>query len=121
MYPDVFHEFAQFREEFGPVDGLPTRLFFAGSDLGEEFEVELETGKTLHLKIIALGDVDKDGKREVFCEVNGQLRTFLVDDKKEVGVRIYINIKAFLVSFSDDDDWPACLVVEKKMTQCLTR
>lgn len=85
MYPDVFHEFAQFREEFGPVDGLPTRLFFAGSDLGEEFEVELETGKTLHLKIIALGDVDKDGKREVFCEVNGQLRTFLVDDKKEVG------------------------------------
>lgn len=86
MYPDVFLEYAQFREEFGPVQGLPTRLFFVGSDMGEEFEVEIETGKTLHLKIIAVGEVNKEGKREVFCEVNGQLRAFHVDDKNEVKV-----------------------------------
>lgn len=88
MYPDVFMEYAQFREEFGPVQGLPTRLFFVGPDMGEEFEVEIETGKTLHLKIIAVGDVNKEGKREVFCEVNGQLRAFHVDDKNEVKVSV---------------------------------
>ena len=92
MYPEVFQEYCLFREEFGPVDGLPTRLFFIGSEIGEEFEVEIETGKTLHLKIIAIGDVNTDGKREIFCEVNGQLRTFLIDDKKEVEVCLMVFI-----------------------------
>ena len=41
------------------------------------------------MKIIAIGDVNAEGKREVFCEVNGQLRTFMRDDKKEVQVRQY--------------------------------
>ena len=86
MYPDVFNEYHRFREEFGPVTGLPTRLFFVGCDIGEEFEVEIEKGKNLHLKILAIGDVNTEGKREVFCEVNGQLRPFFVEDKKEVKV-----------------------------------
>jgi len=84
MYPDVFLEYASFREEFGPVEGLPTRLFFTGSEIGEEFEVEIETGKVLNLKIIAVSDVYPDGNREVFCEVNGQMRTFFIEDKNEV-------------------------------------
>ena len=50
--------------------------------------MEIEKGKTLHLKIIAIGEVNDEGKREVFCEVNGQLRTFMRDDKKEVQVNI---------------------------------
>jgi len=87
MYPDVFLEYANFREEFGPVAGLPTRAFFVGSDVGEEFEIEIETGKTLNLKIIAVSDVNKDGNREVFCEVNGQMRTFFIEDKNETKVR----------------------------------
>jgi len=84
MYPQVYKEYAQFREEFGPVTGLPTRLFFIGSEIGEDFEVEIETGKTLHLKLLAIGDANAEGYREVFCEVNGQLRPFLVEDKKEM-------------------------------------
>lgn len=83
MYPNVFLDYAQFREEYGPVSGLPTRAFLVGSDIGEEFEIEIETGKTLSLKVIAVSDVNKDGNREVFCEVNGQMRTFFVEDKKE--------------------------------------
>eukprot|EP00111_Clytia_hemisphaerica_P011981 TCONS_00035219-protein len=83
MYPDVFLDYAQFKEEFGPVTGLPTRAFFVGPDVGEEFEIELEQGKTLHMKIIAVGDVTKEGNREVFCEVNGQMRTFHIEDKSE--------------------------------------
>lgn len=86
MYPDVFVEYAQFKEEFGPVTGLPTRAFLVGPDIGEEFEIEIEKGKTLHLKIIAVGDVNKDGNREVFCEVNGQMRTFFIEDKSETEV-----------------------------------
>ena len=89
LYPDVFKDYMIFKEEFGPVQGLPTRLFFVGPEVGEEFEVQIETGKTLNLKILAIGEANKQGKRELFCEVNGQLRPFLVEDKKETKVLLF--------------------------------
>lgn len=86
LYPDVFKEYMLFKEEFGPVHGLPTRLFFVGPEIGEEFEVQIEPGKTLNLKILAIGEANKQGKRELFCEVNGQLRPFWIEDKRETKV-----------------------------------
>uniref|UniRef100_A0A3Q3CV93 pyruvate carboxylase n=1 Tax=Haplochromis burtoni TaxID=8153 RepID=A0A3Q3CV93_HAPBU len=43
-------------------------------------KVELERGKILHIKALALGDLNKAGQREVFFELNGQLRSVLVKD-----------------------------------------
>lgn len=43
-------------------------------------QVELERGKTLHIKALALGDLNKAGQREVFFELNGALRSVLVKD-----------------------------------------
>ncbi|XP_033839107.1 pyruvate carboxylase, mitochondrial-like [Periophthalmus magnuspinnatus] len=80
MYPKVFQEYKEFTSVFGPVDCLNTRLFLDGPKIAEEFEVELERGKTLHIKALALGDLNKAGQREVFFELNGQLRSVLVKD-----------------------------------------
>ncbi|KAG1952162.1 pyruvate carboxylase, mitochondrial, partial [Pimephales promelas] len=80
MYPKVFQEFKEFTSNFGPVDCLNTRLFLDGPKIAEEFQVELERGKTLHIKALALGDLNKSGQREVFFELNGQLRSVLVKD-----------------------------------------
>ncbi|XP_060746863.1 pyruvate carboxylase a [Tachysurus vachellii] len=80
MYPKVFQEFKEFTTTFGPVDCLNTRLFLDGPKIAEEFEVELERGKILHIKALALGDLNKAGQREVFFELNGQLRSVLVKD-----------------------------------------
>ncbi|XP_029466967.1 pyruvate carboxylase, mitochondrial isoform X1 [Rhinatrema bivittatum] len=80
MYPKVFDEFKEFNSQFGPVECLSTRLFLEGPKIAEEFEVELERGKTLHIKALALGDLSKSGQREVFFELNGQLRSVLVKD-----------------------------------------
>uniref|UniRef100_A0A8D3B733 Pyruvate carboxylase n=1 Tax=Scophthalmus maximus TaxID=52904 RepID=A0A8D3B733_SCOMX len=80
MYPKVFQEFKDFTSNFGPVDCLSTRLFLDGPKIAEEFEVELERGKILHIKALALGDLNKAGQREVFFELNGQLRSVLVKD-----------------------------------------
>uniref|UniRef100_A0A8C3A3N8 pyruvate carboxylase n=1 Tax=Cyclopterus lumpus TaxID=8103 RepID=A0A8C3A3N8_CYCLU len=80
MYPKVFQEFKDFTANFGPVDCLSTRLFLDGPKIAEEFEVELERGKILHIKALALGDLNKAGQREVFFELNGQLRSVLVKD-----------------------------------------
>lgn len=80
MYPKVFQEYKEFTSNFGPVDCLNTRLFLDGPKIAEEFEVELERGKILHIKALALGDLNKAGQREVFFELNGQLRSVLVKD-----------------------------------------
>ncbi|XP_071234358.1 pyruvate carboxylase, mitochondrial-like isoform X1 [Salvelinus alpinus] len=80
MYPKVFEEYKEFTGSFGPVDCLSTRLFLDGPKIAEEFQVEIERGKTLHIKALAVGDLNKTGQRGVFFELNGQLRSVLVKD-----------------------------------------
>lgn len=43
LYPTVTEDFLNFREQFGPVDKLDTRIFLTGPKVGEEFEVCLCT------------------------------------------------------------------------------
>nr|KAF6281722.1 pyruvate carboxylase [Pipistrellus kuhlii] len=87
MYPDVFNTFKDFTSTFGPVDSLNTRLFLQGPRIAEEFEVELERGKTLHIKALAVSDLNWAGQRQVFFELNGQLRSILVKDTVAMKVR----------------------------------
>lgn len=39
LYPQVTEEYLTFREQYGPVDKLDTRIFLVGPKIGEEFEV----------------------------------------------------------------------------------
>jgi pyruvate carboxylase len=39
LYPQVTDEYLSFREQYGPVDKLDTRIFLVGPKVGEEFEV----------------------------------------------------------------------------------
>ena len=81
MYPAVCKEFLQFRAQYGPVDKIPTRIFLTGPKVGEEFEVTIGQGKTLHIKTLAVSEeLTKTGEREVFFELNGQLRSVLIRD-----------------------------------------
>ncbi|KAK6613851.1 pyruvate carboxylase [Botrytis cinerea] len=51
--------------------------------IGEEFHVELEKGKVLILKLLAVGPLsDTTGQREVFYEMNGEVRQVTIDDNK---------------------------------------
>ncbi|CAJ0577237.1 unnamed protein product, partial [Mesorhabditis spiculigera] len=90
MFPKVFDDFEQFRQRYGPVDKLPTRIFLTGLDIAEEADVEIETGKTLAIQLLAEGKLNKKGEREVFFDLNGQMRSIFVQDKeasKELIVR----------------------------------
>ena len=87
MYPQVAEEFFAFRNQYGPVDKLDTRIFLTGPKSGEEFEVTLQKGKTIHIKNLAVSaDLTPKGMREVFFEFNGQMRSVFVRDKKAVKV-----------------------------------
>lgn len=39
LYPTVTDEYLTFKEDFGPVDKLDTRIFLTGPKVGENFEV----------------------------------------------------------------------------------
>ncbi|OQE39010.1 hypothetical protein PENCOP_c007G03268 [Penicillium coprophilum] len=83
MYPKVFEEYRKFVTKFGDLSVLPTRYFLARPEIGEEFHVELEKGKVLILKLLAIGPLsEQTGQREVFYEVNGEVRQVSVDDQK---------------------------------------
>merc|ERR1712136_711895 len=50
MYPAVCKEFLNFKSKYGPVDKFPTRIFLTGPKVGEEFEVTIAQGKTVHIR-----------------------------------------------------------------------
>eukprot|EP00092_Neocalanus_flemingeri_P000966 GFUD01001033.1.p1 GENE.GFUD01001033.1~~GFUD01001033.1.p1 ORF type:complete len:1189 (+),score=366.11 GFUD01001033.1:73-3639(+) len=82
MYPHVAKEFFKFREQYGPVTRLETRHFLVGPEMGEEFDVTIEKGKTLTIKTLTPGiEVTEDGMREVNFELNGQKRTVMIKDE----------------------------------------
>ncbi len=81
MYPKVFTDFANAQEEYGPVSVLPTPVYFYGIEQEQEIFVDLEKGKTLVIRCLAIGDTDENGMRTVFFELNGQPRRVKVPDR----------------------------------------
>ncbi|KAF4966995.1 hypothetical protein FZEAL_10583, partial [Fusarium zealandicum] len=83
MYPKVFEDYKKFVLQYGDLSVLPTRYFLSRPEIGEEFNVELEKGKVLILKLLAVGPLSENtGQREVFFEMNGEVRQVTVVDKK---------------------------------------
>jgi pyruvate carboxylase len=80
MYPSVFQEYEAYRNKFGDVSVLSTPTFFYGLHPGEEIEVEIEQGKTLIIKLIAIGPLSSNGNKTVYFELNGQSREITVRD-----------------------------------------
>ncbi|KIX06573.1 pyruvate carboxylase [Rhinocladiella mackenziei CBS 650.93] len=81
MYPKVFEDYRKFVNKYGDLSVLPTKYFLNRPEIGEEFNVELEKGKVLILKLLAVGPLSETtGQREVFYEVNGEVRQVTIDD-----------------------------------------
>jgi pyruvate carboxylase len=82
MYPQVFADFAKHLAQFSDVSVLPSAAFFYGLRRGEEISVEIESGKTLVIRLVTVGEPDKDGRRTVTFELNGMTREAFITDKK---------------------------------------
>src|SRR6056300_1232872 len=72
MYPKVFTDYMQRHKTYGPVRTLPTKTFFYGMEPGEEITAEIDPGKTLEIRLQAVGETTDDGEVKVFFELNGQ-------------------------------------------------
>ncbi len=82
MYPAVFTEYMSHRRDYGPVQILPTSVFFYGMKPEQQISVDLERGKTLVIQSLAVGETDEDGMVQMFFELNGQPRTVKVPNRK---------------------------------------
>lgn len=80
LYPGVFEEFDRFRQEYSDTSVLPTPVFFYGLDIGDEVTIDIEEGKTLIVKLNAIGRVRGDGTRHIYFELNGEPRSATVKD-----------------------------------------
>ena len=81
MYPAVYADFAKHQREYGDVSVLPTPAFFYGLKPREEISVEIEEGKVLIIRLVSVGETDKDGRRPVTYELNGITREVFIQDK----------------------------------------
>ena len=81
MYPKVYTDYIARHAIYGPVRTLPTPTFFYGMEAGEEITAEIDPGKTLEIRLQAIGDTNEDGEVKVFFELNGQPRVIRVPNR----------------------------------------
>lgn len=81
MYPKVFLDYMGRHRQYGPVRALPTKAFFYGMEPGEEISAEIDPGKTLEIRLQAIGETDENGDVKVFFELNGQPRVIRVPNR----------------------------------------
>lgn len=82
MYPKVFLDYMGRHRIYGPVRALPTQTFFYGMEPGEQISAEIDPGKTLEVRLQAVGETDDAGEVKVFFELNGQPRVIRVPNRK---------------------------------------
>jgi pyruvate carboxylase len=66
---------------------LPTQLFFYGMESGDEISIDIDRGKTLIVRFVAVSDSHEDGTKTVFFELNGQPRSVKVPDRTHVALK----------------------------------
>lgn len=94
LYPGVYEEFDRHRTLYGDTSVVPTPVFFYGMQAGEETTVEIEEGKTLLIRLFAIGEVEPDGRRPLLFELNGQPRPLRIQDKAAAAKVVEIRPKA---------------------------
>jgi len=72
LYPKVFEDWKAFESVYGDVEALPTHLFLKPMSVGDEYELALETGRNILVKLVSIGLPDAEGLRDVIMELNGE-------------------------------------------------
>ncbi|MDW3191561.1 MAG: pyruvate carboxylase [Cytophagales bacterium] len=97
LYPKVFREYYDHREEYDKVGYLPTPTFFYGMKPGEEILVDIAKGKTIIIELVAITEPDVAGIRAVAFRLNGQIRRIGIKDRN-IAVEQVSNRKAELAN-----------------------
>ena len=81
LYPKVFDQFMQTKQQYGDLSLLDTPTFFFGMRNGETVEIEIDTGKRLIIKLETISAPDENGYRTIYYVMNGQARRISIKDE----------------------------------------
>ena len=81
IYPKVFDQFMQTKQQYGDLSLLDTPTFFFGMRNGETVEIEIDTGKRLIIKLETISEPDENGYRTIYYVMNGQARRISIKDE----------------------------------------
>ena len=81
LYPNVFPDLVRHRDEYSDTSVIPTPVFLYGLEPGQETTIEIEPGKMLIVRLVAIGKLEKDGTRDLIFELNGEARTLTIRDQ----------------------------------------
>lgn len=90
LYPKVFDQFIQTRQQYGNLSLLDTSTFFFGMRNGETVEIEIENGKRLIIKLETISEADENGNRTIYYVMNGQARRITIKDEN---IKTNANVK----------------------------
>ena len=88
LYPHIYPEFDKHLQSYSDTSVVPTPVFFYGLEPGQETSVDIERGKTLIIKLNAIGRVHPDGTRHIYFELNGNARSVIVRDNAAVTTEV---------------------------------
>lgn len=137
LYPKVFEEYHNFREQFGNVQNIPTLAFFYGMQENQEIIVEIEQGKSIIIKYLNKTEANEQGRRLVYFRLNGQTRAVEVQDKsvkvttvehkkatteKHIGAPLQGNLSKIMVKVGDkvQINSPLFVIEAMKMESTIT-
>ena len=81
LYPKVYPELVRHEDDYSDTSVIPTPVFFYGLEAGQEITIEIEPGKTLIVKLLTIGELQPDGNRDLYFELNGEPRNVTVRDQ----------------------------------------
>ncbi len=83
LYHKVYEDYAANYRKYGNLSVLPTPIYFYGMKAGQEIAVDIDKGKTLIICYLNMGEIDEEGFRAVFFELNGQPRIIKIRDESQ--------------------------------------
>lgn len=81
LYPKVYKDYLRQIYDYGDLSNLESHIFFYGLKEGETAEIELEEGKIMIIKLVAIEKIDAEGYTTLVFEVNGNRRETKIFDK----------------------------------------
>ena len=82
LYPRVFQDWKDFEDKNGDISTLPTRYFLQPMKSDEEITVDVSPSKRMYIRYKGMGEVNKQGQREVNFQIDGRPHTVVVNDIK---------------------------------------
>ncbi|MHC5309864.1 pyruvate carboxylase [Myroides sp. LJL116] len=138
MFPKVFADFYKHRQTFGDVQNIPTSSFFYPVKVGQEIQVKIAKGKTVHITLRFISTADELGYRTVSFGLNGGIRIIKVkdnsitstkvqhrkveDSKHQVGAPLQGSLSSILVKVGDkvEPGTPLFVIEAMKMESNVT-